>query len=500
MPTKKTAHKRPGRRFTSRALTISALGCVLAFGSPNIAVSSASQVSADAQKTTLVIMTNPTTWLGMTKKTSGGSNSIAAWYTYYHSIWAKDFPNVNIQEIQVPNDTVEITKTLLGVESGNPPDLVAMHGQLPQLVQRGALTNLTQYYNKAGIKPSDMLAPLSRFAQYGGQWYGMPGASSPTQNSIFYIPKYVQAAGINPKAVPSTWPALMAASKKVVKFGPNHTLERVGEPVLFGSTGDEAAGFYYTIGGLYCGYEAYWNAKTGFHLNAPCLLNFARYEQQLVNLYGGWKTYQKFISGDPGPWSCSPDDYTATGKILFEETFAYWDGVQFDRCYNLPWALGPVPTMNGTDQQAAQMFQTQWFVAIPRGAKNPQLAFDFWLKTVYDNGQLTGPTTNGYVRASTAGTWWKDLVNVEASTRAAKHFPGNPIASFVPLETKEAALGNGQYAKSTIGAYVDTAIGDAWNNVMYKHESVTKAFDDAQSLVEQQEHSQPGGILADSAS
>ncbi len=155
--------------------------------------------------------------------------------------------------------------------------------------------------------------------------------------------------------------------------------------------------------------------------------------------------------------------------------------------------------MNGTNQQAAQMFQTQWFVAIPRGAKNPQLAFDFWLKTVYDNGQLTGPTTNGYVRPSTAGAWWKDLVNVEASTRAAKHFPGNPMANFVPLETKEAALGQGQYAKSTIGAYVDTAIGDAWNNVMYKDESVTKAFDDAQSLVEQQEHSQPGGILADSA-
>ena len=79
---------------------------------------------------------------------------------------------------------------------------------------------------------------------------------------------------------------------------------------------------------------------------------------------------------------------------------------------------------------------------------------------------------------------------------AAKHFSGNPIASFVPLETKEANLANGQFAKSTIGAFVDEQIGDAWNNVMYKHESVAKAFGAAQNLVVQQEHSQPGGVLA----
>ena len=491
-----TTRSCPGRRWPARALTFSALGCVLAFGAPGITASSASTLKPDAQKMTLVIMTNPTTWEGMTAKTSGGSNSIAAWYSYYHAIWAKDFPNVTVQEIQVPDDTTEITKTLLGVESGNPPDLVAMHDQIPELVERGALTNLTPYYKAAGITPSDMLTPLSSFARYGGQWYAMPGASSPTVNSLFYVPKFVQAAGISSNSVPSTWPALMAASKKVVKFGPNHVLERVGEPVVLGSTDNESTGQFYTIGDLYCGYEAYWNAQTGFHINAPCLLNFARYQQQLVNLYGGWTTYQKFISGDPGPWSCSPNDYSATGKILFEDTFAYWDGVQFDRCFNLQWALGPVPTVNGTNGEAAQMQQDQWFVAIPRGAQYPQLAFDFWLKTVYDNGQLTGPTTNGYVREATAAAWWKDLVNVEAQTRASHHFSGNPIAGFVPLETKEANLANGQFAKSTIDAYVDTQIGDAWNNVMYKHESVTQAFDAAQNLVVQQEHNTQGGVLA----
>jgi ABC-type glycerol-3-phosphate transport system substrate-binding protein len=487
----------PAKRWRARAVALSALGTALALGGLGATASAASSARPRAsQPVTLVVMTNPGTWLGLTKKTSSGSNSIAAWYTYYHAIWAKDFPNVTIQEIEVPDDATEVTKTLLGVESGNPPDLIAVHDQLPELVERGALTNLTPYYQAAGITPSDMLAPLSAFSRYNGQWYAMPGASSPTTNSVFYVPQFVEAAGINASDVPSTWSGLMAASKKVVKFGPKHTLERVGEPVVLGTTDDESVGNFYVLGDLYCGYEAYWNSQSGFHINAPCLLDFARYEQQLVNLYGGWTTYQKFISGDPGPWSCSPSDYSATGKILFEVTFAYWDGVQFDRCYPEQWALGPVPTQSGTDAEAASMLQTQWFVAIPKGAKNPQLAFQFWLKTVYDNGQLTGPTTNGYVRLSQAGAWWKDLVSTEAQTRASKHFSGNPIAKYVSLETKEASLGDGRWAKSTIDAFVDTEIGDAWDNVMYKHESVTAAFDAAQQLVVQQEHSTSGGVVA----
>ena len=78
----------------------------------------------------------------------------------------------------------------------------------------GALTNLTPYYKAAGITPSDMLAPLSNFARYGGQWYAMPGASSPTVNSLFYIPKFVQAAGISPNAVPRPGRALWRRARR----------------------------------------------------------------------------------------------------------------------------------------------------------------------------------------------------------------------------------------------------------------------------------------------
>jgi ABC-type glycerol-3-phosphate transport system substrate-binding protein len=131
--------RRSARRLGARALAISVLSFLVAVGGPGITVSSASGLRPDGQSTTLTIMTSPVVWLGMTKKSSGGSNSIAAWYTYYHSIWAKDFPNVTIKEIEVPDDTTMVTKTLLGVESGNPPDLVAMHEQLPGLVERGAL-------------------------------------------------------------------------------------------------------------------------------------------------------------------------------------------------------------------------------------------------------------------------------------------------------------------------------------------------------------------------
>lgn len=444
--------------------------------------------AASSSGTQLTIMSNPTTWEGFTKKTSSGSNSIASWYTYYHSIWKKAFPKLTIKEVQVPDDQTEITKAMLQVEAHDPPDLIAFHEQLPELVQRGVLTNLTPYFKRAGISQGDLMAPLARFSRYNGQWYAMPGASSPTVNDIFFIPQYVQAAGISPAAVPHTWAGLWQATQKVTKWGPNHTLARIGEPVI--EPTDEAL-----IASFCGGTDEMWNARTGWHVNAPCVKSFTAYEKKLVDFYGGWKAYEKFIHGDPGPWSCSKSDYMATGKTLFDPTFAYWDGVQFDRCYHQKWSMTWMPTRDGTLSEAKSMQQTQWFVGIPKGAQHPQLAFDFWKKTIYDNGQLTGPTTNGYVRPAQAKSWWSDLVRTEGKTRKQHGSQGNPMAGLVPMELKEAARADWAYPRSTINDQVTTTLNDAWNNIMYKGQSVTTALNAAQKTVAGQEHSSPGGVL-----
>lgn len=443
-------------------------------------------------KVTITVMTNPDVWEGFTKKTSSGTSSIASFYTYYHKIWEKELPNLVIKEEEEPTTTDEETKTLLGVESRSAPDLVAFHTFIAELVSRGALMDLTPFFKQAHIKMSSMLPAMVAFSKYNGQLYAMPGASGPIGSSIVYVPALVKQAGINPNDMPRTYKQLMRDSRKVVKFGPGHKLERIGAPVETPAIGQDVASFCNSN-------TALWNPKSGWHLDAKCVADYYQYELSLVKLYGGWTTYEKFITGNPGPWSCSKSDYSATGKMLFNYAQAYWNGGQWDHCYNVTWALSPAPTVNGTLAEAVHYQLPQWFVAIPKGTPKLQAeaAFDLWYVTIYQHGNLDGPTTNGYVRSGTtyADAWWKDLVATQAAIRKKNGFPGNPMASVVTLEKKEANVARWTYPKTTIDIPVNTLMTDAWDNIVYHHQSVTEALRSAQSQVEHDEQTTPGGKL-----
>ncbi len=434
--------------------------------------------------TQLTVMTNPDILEGLTAKSASGSNSIASWYTYYHQIWAKDFPNLKITEIQVPDEPTEITKTLLGENAGDPPDLIGLHETLPEMVQRGALMDLTPFFKKAAINPNDFYGPMANYARYGGQWYAMPGASNPTSGDLLVVPKYLTAAGLNPNKLPTTWAGLLQASEKVTQFGPGHELERIGEPV-------EATSW--NMINQYCDGQVVWNAKTGYQADSPCIKSFFNYEKKLTDFYGGWQSYEKFINGNPGPWSCAKNDYYATGKILLPID-AYWTGGQMDGCYNLTWQLSPGPTATGTLAGDKGMEQVAWMLAIPKGAKHPQAAFDFWLATIYQNGYLDGPTTNGYVRSSEAQKWNQDYIQTEATKRQQAGYAGNPMASALKVVAEETAHSQVSYPR---GAFTDqyvTIMTDAWNNIAFGKMSVSQALSNAQKQIDSQEKSTPGGI------
>lgn len=421
----------------------------------------------------LTVMTNTGIISGLTAKSFDPKNTISSWYGVYHDLWAQKFPKMKIREIQVKDDNAEVTKTLLSVNAGTAPDLIGVHEQLPQLVQRGAVENLDKYYEAAGIKPSDFLRPLADYVRYDGHWYGLPGASNPSSN-LFYIPDQLKAAGFDPHNVPKTFDQLYAASQKAVKFAPNGDLERVGYPVDTGLNRID----------LYCGKPTTFDPSTQkFQANAPCVADYFAYNKKLLDLYGGEQKYTKFMAGDPSYWSCSAKAYLPAGKVLFWPD-GYWAGPQLDNCYSVTWALTDPATQHGTDAELAGQVSPAWVLAIPKGAQNPQLAFDFVRFTIWDHGERLGPTTNGYVSPKLASSWSSDLVHHQAQLRAKNKYPGNPMAAAAPIVAKDAGLAGTSYPKNPNTAYFNAQLANAWSQVAFGKKTPAAALDDVQKLID----------------
>jgi ABC-type glycerol-3-phosphate transport system substrate-binding protein len=426
-------------------------------------------------------------WAGLTPQTSGegGTGSISSYYHYYGALWAKAFPCVTIKDVFIAGAngsnvmSTEASKTILAVNAGDPPDIVGNDVFTGMLVSRHVLMNLDPFYKAAGITASYFIPGVAAAAQVGGHWYGMPGASGPSRGDLLYIPAQVKAAGWDPNNIPTTWDGLWTATQKVTKFDSNGNLVRIGLPVT-GTSTDQA--------NQYCGYFAtYDRATQKYHLNLPCVKAYFTFEKKLLDFYGGVTKYTKFISGDPSVWSCSKNAYLPTGKIIFAID-AYWSGGQMDTCYNTQWALGFAPTAHGTPAERKSVDVTAWNLMIPRGAKHPQLAFDFVKFTTWEHGYLQGPTTNGYVKAGQGNLWAQDLDQTEAAIRAKNHYPGNPmVEALARVDIPESEVGQVGLTSDLADGYVHDQLARSWEQIEYGRQSVSQALDQLQQLVDNQQ-------------
>ncbi len=460
--------RRPQRILTA-ALSLGLLSSLTA-ALPNRTAASPTRDDAN----TITIMTCCGAWAGFNKANIAGVG--IPYIGYYKELWKKKFPNLKIKELDVSDAEID-TKIILGVNAGSPPDIVTIHSEIGELAARHALTNLDPFYQRDGVTASTFLTAMASWAQVRGHWYGIPAASGPSAGQILYIPKFVKDAGWDPNNIPRTWADLFTATQKVTTRDSKGNLQRIGEWVDGAS--NEAIN-------LFCGYFATYEPKTTkFHVNSPCIKDYFRYEKKLLDFYGGVDKYTKFKSGDAGIWGgYTTKAYIPTGKVIFPRD-AYWSGQQMDGYWNLDWRLAPPPTPHGKpEERVGNTSVTQWQVAIPMGAKHAQLAFEFAKFTLWDNGYVQGPTTNGFTVANQADKWAQVVVKAAADVRASKHFPGNPMSEAVKLVMSDARLSQAFAPTDVAAPYVGQQLSRAWQQIVYGRASVVQALDQAQRLID----------------
>ncbi len=467
--------KRLSRRLTL-ALSLGVLVSAIALPAHTSAAPARSHTADDAN--TLTILTCCGMWAGFNNPNFQGYGLIP-YARYFKTLWKQRFPNLTIHEIDATSFSDLVAKTILGVNSGNPPDLVGVQGQLGLLVARHAVQNLDKFYAAAHITPSYFLLGMGDWARINNHWYAMPAAGGLGGN-VFYIPQFVKAAGLDPNHVPITWNQLWQATQKATKWDSKGNLVRIGVKVDGYSSGNI---------NLFCGYLAYFNPSTNkFNANLPCIKDYFRYEKRLLDFYGGVTKYNKFAAADPDIWNgYTPKAYVADGQVLFTLT-GYWEGQILDQHWNLDWRLGVPITQHGTLAEWRAVTSTGQMNVIPVGAKHAQLAWDFAKFTLFDHDYLQGPTTNTFNVAAHAQKWAQVMLQNSAQVREKNHFPGNPMALALPVVMKMAKYAAAHPSTDVASPYYDDYMNEAWQEIEYNKMSVDQALDRAQQLIDTKQH------------
>jgi hypothetical protein len=329
---------------------------------------------------------------------------------------------------------------------------------------------------------------MAHWAHFGGHWWAIPAVSGPLGGQHIYLPKYMTPLGYNNRNL-VTFDDYYRMSQKAVRFDRSRHLVRIGYW--------PGADSWETIGTLMCPFgHGLYNAADQPTATDPCNVAYLHYLKKLVDLYGGYKKLNKFMSGDPDIWSGSPKDYMASGKALISPSaYSYWSITPFDT-FNfgfkggLQYQLTPLPpTVHGTLAEVANYPATQQEVVIPTGAKHPAQAFAAMKMISWDYGYLLGPSTNGSPVAKDQEKWLSYMIAGEAAARKRAGLPDNPAADLQGLKMQPmlARLSKASYPLNPVDVYYQEQLSKYTDRVLYGQMSPQAALAEVQRLVVAQE-------------
>lgn len=323
--------------------------------------------------------------------------------------YEKAHPGVKIQVEFISGAQTNVdTKAILGVNSGNPPNIVAVFNDIGVLAQKGAIIPLTDLYEKYHIKSKDFIPANWSQTLVNGVPYAFPSTSNPALG-MWYNPDAMKAAGLNPKNPPKTWNQLYQDSLKVVKFSKNGNLERIGwqfgDGGVFGSSSAEAMAY---------GHDYTWQKQGTKWIPTPLdphNIQILTQMKKLSDAYGGYKKYSKFIASDQS-WQGTVD-YLAEGKSLFRVD-GFWNYLGFDQYSpKFHYMAAYEPTPHGRLSEQADNSAISWAVAFPKGQDDAHLtaAWDFTMWAFDLHSAQLELTTNGSTALKAQAAWDKVAAN-----------------------------------------------------------------------------------------
>lgn len=275
----------------------------------------------------------------------------------------------NLVEVKVTYVAGLEQKLLTSIAAGVAPDVVFFPRYLTgQWASRKALTDLTDWAKKEGIRPEDYFPATWEETVYKGRVYGLPFNTD--SRVLFYNRTLFAQVGLSPEDPPADWKGLVSYSDKLTARDANNQLTRVGFVPIWGN--QSLAMYIWQNGG-----EVFDEQYTKVRFSEPPGVGALQWIVDFVDRYGGLQALsrfgQSFGTGKDTPW--------VNGKIAMI-TEGNW---------NLRFLLEAAPDFLRNDLGLAPLpgnvrratVAGGFSLVIPAGAPHAQYAYTFlkWMNT-----------------------------------------------------------------------------------------------------------------------
>jgi len=262
-------------------------------------------------------------------------------------------------------------KAMLAIIGNDPPDVVGLWANdLAPFAEANALMPLDELMAKSGLKREDYIDNYFSLGQFRGKTYALP--TTPSSVALFYNKEHFRrkakellAAGLDPERAPTSIEELDRYAAVLDEFNED------GTPRVIGFLPTEPDWFNYTWGYYFGG--SLLDPKTGdITADSPENIRAYKWLKRYAERYGREKLLQ-FKSGF-GNFD-SPLNAFIEGKVSMEMQGVWFPNFIRRHRPHLEFGVAPFPTAKGVPGPVS--FVDADVIAIPRGCRNPEAAWQF---------------------------------------------------------------------------------------------------------------------------
>jgi multiple sugar transport system substrate-binding protein len=263
-------------------------------------------------------------------------------------------------------------KILTAVLSGDPPDVVNQVTPVAKWASRMALVALDDYIARDRFDTSAFFSSLWGEMKWQGHVFAIPVFSG--SYALFYNRELFREAGLDPDRPPRTWDEVWQYNARLVKRDAKGQIVRMG--------------FIPNYGNLMTSMLMAWELGAKFlsddgktvHLDDPAMVKGLEWTVKFYEAYPR-EDVAAFMAGFG---FADQHGFIARKVAMMVLDSGFPDQIKLYRP-NLDYGVAMIPSFEGCPTASAS---GSWWMAIPRGAKNPEAAWQFMKHAASKQAQL----------------------------------------------------------------------------------------------------------------